>query len=264
MSNIPYPDVPPLPGVPPLSRAANQGIAVGLAVAAELYALYLKFKNTPKKYPKEAQINTIWGVLFAASFDPNNPKYVLTQSSVKTATISSSLIPGLLNPTTKASSVNVTGLRLVGTYALSPDSFVDFEYKEDHKIPNYPIQNGGFQSYNKIALPYEIKLTIAQGNSNYIATLLMEIQALVDDVQILSIVTPDKIYPSVNLIHFDYKKQATNGAVLLIANLTFQEVKVIVAPSKPCSSPNSATATINGQVSCKTPTVKIDDLIMVN
>ena len=146
MSNIPYPDVPPLPGVPALSRSANVGLAVGLAVAAELYALYLKFKNTPVKYPK-------WGTLYEGSFDSANPEYLVTQNSVNTANITT---PFFTQNSASLGSAKITNIKIKGNYALQPDSFIKFEYKEAHKIPNYPVEQGSFQSYNKVTLPYEI------------------------------------------------------------------------------------------------------------
>ena len=246
MSNIPYPDVPPLPGVPPVSRAANEGIAAGAAVAAELYALYLKLKNTPVKYPKQPNRYALWGILYAASFDPNKPEYLVTQSQVNTANIKT----GFFSTTATLGTTQVTNVSIDGSYALQPDSFVKFEYNEDHKIPNYPIENGSFQSYNKVVLPYEIKLTVTKSGTFNINNFINDVGILLNGTQILSIVTPNKIYASVNLVHFDYKKEATNGAVLLIAQLTFQEVRVAPTSSNPpVAAPTAAEATSNGQVS---------------
>jgi hypothetical protein len=207
MSNIPYPDVPPLPGVPPISRLASQGIAVGLAVAAELYALYLKIKNTPPVYPKQASKAALWGILYG------------TNSDVK------------------------------GTFALQPDSFVKFEYKETHKIPNYPVEQGSFQSYNKVTLPYEIKLIVTKNGISNIGPFINQILVLLNSTKLLSIVTPDQVYNSANLVNFDYRKDARNGAVLLIAELTFQEVRIAPNPAAPVAAPQAAKTFALGQVS---------------
>jgi hypothetical protein len=265
MSNIPYPDVPPLAGVPPISRSANQGIAVGLAVAAELYALYKKLKDAPKIYPKQPTQHAIWGILYEGTYNGGNPEYLVTQNSVNTATINTSLF---LGNTTTLGTTQVTNISLKGTYALKPDSFVKFEYKVDHKIPTYPIQNGGFASYNKIALPYEIKLIVTKSNIFEISSFINQISILLNSTRILSIVTPDKVYNSVNLIHFDYKKEAVNGAVLLIAELTFQEVRVIPSPADPVATPQADQTFALGQVSplgADTPIgTNISDLLINN
>lgn len=235
MSNINYPDVPPLPGVPALNRAGNQALAAGLTIAAELYALYLKIKNTPPIYPKQAAQYAIWGILYADDKTINGQiDYSITQN------------------TNSINGYTSTKATIKGHYALKPDSFVKFEYKKDNKIPNYPVEQGGFQSYNKVALPYEIKLTITKGglgNNSYSVLPFMEkIQTLLSSTDILTIVTPERIYGTTNLIHFDYRKEARNGAVLLIAELTFQEVRILPTPADPTATPQSATDKNNGQV----------------
>lgn len=242
MSNIPYPDVPPLPGVPPLSRAANQGIAAGLAVAAELYALYLKFKNTPKKYPKQPNQYVAWGIVYSSE---NPIEYSFSQENTNSAAINNSLF----GATATLSNTKVTKLSINGTYALEPDSFVKFDYKVDHKIPNYPIEKGSFQSYNKVTLPYEIKLTVTKSGIFAITPFLAQIEVLLNSTRLISVVTPDHVYTTTSLISFTYRKEATNGAVLLIAELTFQEVRVLPTPSLPTTEPQGVTITALGQIS---------------
>ena len=265
MSNIPYPDVPPLPGVPPISRSASQGIAIGLAVAAELYALYKKLKDTPVKYPKQPTQHAIWGILYEGSFDSANPEYLVTQNSVNTATINTSLF---LGNTATLGTTQVINVSIKGTYALKPDSFVKFEYKEIHKIPNYPVEQGSFQSYNKVTLPYEIKLIVTKSNIFEISAFINQILVLLNSTKLLSIVTPDKVYNSASLVNFDYRKDARNGAVLLIAELTFQEVRIAPNPSLPVAAPQAAQTFALGQVSplgADTPIgTNISDLLINN
>jgi hypothetical protein len=246
MSNIPYPDVPPLPGVPPISRSASQGIAVGLAVAAELYALYKKLKNTPPIYPKQANQHAIWGILYEDSFDSTNPEYLVTQNSVNTANITT---PFFTQNSASLGSAKITNIKIKGNYALQPDSFIKFEYKETHKIPNYPVEQGSFQSYNKVTLPYEIKLIVTKSGIFNITPFINQILLLLNSTDLLSIVTPDKIYNSANLVNFDYRKESKNGAVLLIAELTFQEVRIAPNPALPTAAPSGAKITPLGQVS---------------
>lgn len=246
MSNIPYPDVPPLPGVPPISRLASQGIAVGLAVSAELYALYKKLKDTPVKYPKQPTQHAIWGILYESSFDSANPEYLVTQNSVNTATINT---PVFLQNTATLGTAQVTNVSIKGTYALRPDSFIKFEYKEIHKIPNYPVEQGSFQSYNKVTLPYEIKLIVTKSNIFEIGPFINQILVLLNSTKLLSIVTPDKTFNSANLVNFDYRKEAKNGAVLLIAELTFQEVRIAPNPAAPVATPQADQTFALGQVS---------------
>ncbi len=242
MSNIPYPDVPPLPGVPAINRNAKI-IGVGLAVAAELYALYLKFKNSPKKYLKQPNRYAAWGIVYSSE---NPIEYSFKKGVTSTATINSSLFG---TTTERNNKIGITGISINGTYALEPDSFVKFEYRADHKIPNYPIENGGFKSYNKVTLPYEIKLTVTKSGIFAITPFLEQLEILLNSTRLISVVTPDMVYTTTSLIHFDYRKEATNGAVLLIAELTFQEVRVNPTTYIPTAQPQGAVTYPLGQTS---------------
>ena len=140
---------------------------------------------------------------------------------------------------------------LDGTSALNPDSFVNYEYKRDYKIPNYPTELGGFQSYNKVSLPYDIRLTVTcSGNGKMtIAQFLQRLYSLLEETTLVSIVTPDKTFLTTNLIHIDYRKEATNGATLIIANLWFQEIRFNKEVLPPTAQPQGEFAKAMGQLS---------------
>lgn len=189
MALIPYPNVPPLPGVPALARS-GKFVGAALAVVAQ--------------FLPDDLFGTKWGII-----NKN------------------------------------------GTSVLSPDSFVDFDYKEERKIPNYPIESGSFQSYNKVALPFDCKLTVTcSGNKTMRkSAFLAAIAKLMSSLELVTIVTPDGNYPSCNLVHVDYRREARQGATLIIAQLWFQEVRIAQAAAVPTSSPSGAANISNGQLS---------------
>ena len=123
-----------------------------------------------------------------------------------------------------------------GTHVIIPDSFVDFEYREERKIPNYPVENGSFSSYNKVALP--------------------SIQDLMDSLALIAITTPDNTYENCNLIHADYRRESKSGVSIIIAKLYFQQVRVTQASVVTTSQPSGTPTQNNGQVSPVPPTVK--------
>ena len=195
MALIPYPNVPPLPGVPALARGGKY-VAAGLTVLAQ--------------FLPDGLFGTKWGIISQT-----------------------------------------------GTSVLSPDSFVDFDYKEERKIPNYPIESGGFQSYNKVALPFDCRLTVTcSGNKTMKKpAFLAAIAKLMASLDLVTIVTPDGNYPNCNLVHVDYRREARQGATLIIAQLWFQEVRVAQVAAVPTSAPSAAANTSLGQLSpTTTPT----------
>jgi len=140
---------------------------------------------------------------------------------------------------------------LDGTSALTPDSFVSYEYKEEYRIPNYPTELGGFLNYNKVALPFDIKITVTcSGNGKMTTTeFLQRLYYLLETTTFISIITPDISFLVTNLIHIDYKKEATNGATMIIANLWFQEIRLTEEILPPAAQPQGEFAKAMGQLS---------------
>jgi hypothetical protein len=202
MPNIPYPNVPPLPGVPALARSNNAQFAgAALNIVGQLLPLSL--------------FGTKWGIV-----DKN------------------------------------------GAAVISPDSFVDFEYREERKIPNYPIEQGSFNSYNKVAVPFDIRVTVScSGNTLGVPgrmskqAFLTAIQALLNSLDLVSVVTPNNTYNNCNLVHVDYRREARQGATLILAQLWFQEVRIAQKPVVPTAQPSGTSSTSFGQLSpTTTPT----------
>lgn len=140
---------------------------------------------------------------------------------------------------------------LDGTSALTPDSFVSYEYKEEYRIPNYPTELGGFLNYNKVALPFDIKITVTCSGNGKMTTaqFLDRLYYLLETTTFVSIVTPDKTFLVTNLVHMDYRKEATNGATMIIANLWFQEIRLTEEILPPAAQPQGEFAKAMGQLS---------------
>ena len=144
-----------------------------------------------------------------------------------------------------------------GAAALSPDSFVDFEYREEHKIPNYPIEQGSFRSYNKISLPFDIRITVTcSGNGRMKKSqFLAAIDKLLFGLDLVSVVTPEVTFMNCNLVHVDYRRESNRGATLIIAQLWFQEVRIAQSAALPTTQPQGAAPQPLGQLSPTTPLV---------
>lgn len=142
-----------------------------------------------------------------------------------------------------------------GTTKLTPDSFVDFEYREEHKIPNYPIEKGSFQSYNKVALPFDARVTVTCSGNGAMKkqAFLAAVEKLLSSLDLLTLVTPDGNYSNCNLVHVDYRREARQGATMIIAQLWLQEVRIAQQPSAPTTQPSGSANTPLGQLSPTTP-----------
>ena len=112
------------------------------------------------------------------------------------------------------------------------DSFVDFAFKQDWTIADYTIEEGGFQSYDKVQLPYDVRTKLScGGNVAHRNAFLTSIQAIQNDTNLYDVVTPDEVYTGLNLKHVDYTRTNTNGVGLILADLWFQEIRPAPEPA---------------------------------
>lgn len=132
------------------------------------------------------------------------------------------------------------------------ETFVSIDYKQGWAISDFPLEPGAFESYDKVELPFDARVRFAAGGEegNRIA-LLQSIKAAAPTLDLYTIVTPEVVYPSVNIQHYNYRRTAANGVGLLQVEVWFLEIRVTtkqagtregqVAPGTPAS-----TAAFNG------------------
>lgn len=115
-----------------------------------------------------------------------------------------------------------------GKPVITPDSVVSFEYRGENKISSYPVEQGSFASYNKVAFPYDIRMMVSCGGQGSTSrdTFLQVLELMRQSTDLYDLATPDFLYQNVNLTRFDYRRQATNGVTLLLVDLQFEEVRV--------------------------------------
>ena len=176
--------------------------------------------------------------------------------------------PTLLEPTsqaeppllTKDSSRNPTnqpqwGIFLTGSRAIIPDNIISFEFKQDFRVAEYPMEEGGFQNYNKVNTPYDARVRMSKGGTESDRQqFLDDIEALADSLELCDVVTPEKIYLSANLNHFDYHRTATNGVGLITVDVWLIEIReTISAKFSNTKQPSGASPTTVGTVQPQTP-----------
>lgn len=143
-----------------------------------------------------------------------------------------------------------------GADVITPDSFISFEYRGEQKIPNYPIEKGSFASYNKVAMPFDIRTVIACGGQGAMTRQAFtdKLTAMLNAIDLYTVATPDAVYESVNLVHVNYRREAKQGVTLLLAELWFDEVRQTATATPGTAQPAGAAPVSNGQVAPVAPT----------
>ena len=134
------------------------------------------------------------------------------------------------------------------TKALSPDSVSSVGYGAEYRIADYPLQDGKFETYDKVQLPFEANLVVTKGGS--VADRREFLRALDDlraDTEIYNVVTPEWTHLGVNIARVTIDRSREQGANLITADILLREIRVTgTATFSSSNSPSAADPTSNG------------------
>jgi hypothetical protein len=118
------------------------------------------------------------------------------------------------------------GLYQNGAAVITANSIAVFGFKAPSEISDYPVEEGGFSSYNKVQMPFVGRVRYVTGGSladriNF----LNSVAAAKKSLDLYDLVTPEETYPNVNVTDYDYERRADNAG-LLVVDLICEEVRV--------------------------------------
>jgi hypothetical protein len=143
-----------------------------------------------------------------------------------------------------------------GGSVIQSDSVIDVEYRNDYRISSAPQEQGSFASYNKVSEPFAGHVTFAQGGDDddrneFIAAIAAAQQSL----NLYMLVMPDHVYPSLNIVHYDFKRTQKSGVSLLLIEVGFEEVRVTgTTQYSTTATPAGADPVPSGTTQPTTPT----------
>lgn len=136
-----------------------------------------------------------------------------------------------------------------GKAALTPDSFLDIDYKNESRVSNYPMEAGAFAAYNKVGTPFDCRVKMAIGGDKASRTaFLATVEAMVGSIDLYTVVTPEATYTNAALQNYSYRRESKNGATMLTVELWFIQVRLTGAAtfSKPVPSQASGADPVSG------------------
>lgn len=149
---------------------------------------------------------------------------------------------------------------------ITPDTVPSFEYKADTRVSDFPVQRGAFASYNKVQMPFNIRMTLVCSGINFFQSaasalglnlggqqfmqkdaFLTTLDYMKETTDLFTIVTPDQTYNNCNLEHYDYRREARQGATMLYVEAWFREIRQVDMSNSsvdglPSVNSNSASA----------------------
>lgn len=146
------------------------------------------------------------------------------------------------------------GLFLNGEPAVIADNVISFEFKQDRRISNYAVEEGAFESYNKVTVPFDVRLRFSSGGSAAKREeLISSVADIMDSLETFDAVTPERVYTNINPVHQNVRRTAHNGAGLVIIDVYCQQIRVTAtqqfANSQQATTSNSTTSSTTTDIS---------------
>lgn len=141
-----------------------------------------------------------------------------------------------------------------GQPVITGDSVLSFEYAKDSKVADFPIENGGFESYNKVETPADCKIVFAIGGTTaQRSDFLQYMRDAITSLDLFFCVTPDISYGDMNIIHYDYRRTVESGVQLMAVDIWLREIREAAAPEfTQTKTPEGEATKNNGTVQPKT------------
>lgn len=114
---------------------------------------------------------------------------------------------------------------------LVADSVLNFDNRNEFRVSDFPVQQGAFASYNKVATPYEIVLRLVKSSDlEGRALFLQQLEAVSRTLDLYNIITPERIYEGVNVIRYEVTRRGSGGAYFLTeVDVFFRQIVQVAA-----------------------------------
>jgi hypothetical protein len=153
---------------------------------------------------------------------------------------------------------SVWGIYSGGVPVIVADSVADMSYRQEWVVSDYPVEQGAFQSFDKVQLPFDVHFRYLAGSAAARQALLASIAAIANTTNLYDVVTPDAVYNSVTITHYDYARAAHRGLGLLgvdVWALWVNQQAAAANASGNTASPSGANPVSNGTQQPSTPSV---------
>jgi hypothetical protein len=120
--------------------------------------------------------------------------------------------------------VPVWGIYQNGVPVVIADTVADLGYTKAYAISDFPVEQGAFQTFDKVEQPFEARIRFVSGGSSAAREALIEsVEAIIGDLEFYEVATPEKIYFNANIVREEYRR--TTGGLLTI-EVSVQEIRL--------------------------------------
>jgi hypothetical protein len=120
-----------------------------------------------------------------------------------------------------------------GANVLSPDSVVALDdFMHEFKLSTFPIEQGSFATFNKVATPFEGRFIFNKGGSTADRQDFMSnLEIVVADLNLYVLATPEISYSNVNVNRYRLRRRSDQGFQLISVEISMEEIRVAASPA---------------------------------
>lgn len=132
------------------------------------------------------------------------------------------------------------------------DSVIDMGYRSSAKVSTFPVQAGGFASYNKVSTPFEATVKLSKGGGLDVLASVLDaggfvngladirsrperlrsefldaIDAAQKSLSLYHVVTPEKTYTNCSIEEYSYRREQAAGARRIEVELSLTEIRQV-------------------------------------
>ena len=129
------------------------------------------------------------------------------------------------------------------------DTVLSLDYKQEWAISDFPVEEGAFESYDKVQLPFDARVRfVAGGSISNREALLSSIAAIAGTTQVFDVVTPEAVYPSATISHYSYARAANRGLGLLSVDVWLLQIVESIGAGQNVAQPDGSSPVNGGAV----------------
>jgi len=158
-------------------------------------------------------------------------------------------------------SSNQWGIFQDGEMVLNPDNIISVAYKQDWTMADFNIEEGGFDTYDKVDTPFTNRVRMSSGGSQANRqALLDEIDAIAGNLELYDVVTPERVWSNVNFQGYELVRTSNNGAGMIIIDIVLNEIREDAGTTfTNTKSPTATSPKDNGTVQSNSSSSSLTD-----
>lgn len=113
-----------------------------------------------------------------------------------------------------------------GLPAILADNVQSLEVALEAQISDFPVENGGFASYNKVVRPFDVRIAMTKGGSvEDRQAFAQQVQEAWQSLELFNVVTPEVVYLDVNVVGVRRLVESDRGVGLMMLDVSLRKVR---------------------------------------